>query len=61
MRLVVRSDILLRTLERKAEIYSNIQRQKNERFLLGRAIMSNVEVLNKDAVVGFVTGDRESA
>jgi len=31
--------------------------RKNERFLLGRAIMSDVEVLNKDAAVAFMTGD----
>jgi hypothetical protein len=31
--------------------------EKNERFLLGMAIMSDVEVLNKDAAVAFVTGD----
>ena len=35
--------------------------EKNERFLLGMAIMSDVEVLNKDAAVAFVTGDWDSA
>jgi hypothetical protein len=34
--------------------------EKTERFLLRRAIMSDVEVLNKDAAVAFVTGDLDS-
>jgi hypothetical protein len=36
--------------------YSDAEK-KNERFLLERAIMSDVEVLNKDAAIAFVTGN----
>jgi hypothetical protein len=55
---LVRPDNLFLTLEGETKMYSNVRRQKkNERFLLGRAIMSVVEVLNKDAAVAFVTGD----
>jgi len=39
------------------ELLEYSETEKNERFFRGRAIMSDVEVLNKDAAVAFVTGE----
>jgi hypothetical protein len=42
---------------RERDLLEYSEAEKNDRFLLGRALLSDVTVLNKDAAVAFVTSD----